>query len=84
MRALQPTINNNIMTEANSLVDAQRELEDEIDRKGSTVSQKNSNHKGSRHQRRKTAQSTRFNTIAQPNTMPKDYINLDKSNDENF
>lgn len=37
----------------------------------------------SRQARRKTAQSTRFNTIAPQNSVPQDYINLDKSMEPN-
>jgi hypothetical protein len=73
-----------MMTEAGSVIEAMREDDEEIDRKGSHVSNKNSNSKGNRHQRRKTAQSTRFNTIAQHSNAPIDYMVFDKSNDENF
>ena len=67
-----------------SALEPQQDMEETIDRKGSVVSQKSGNQKGTRHKRRKTAQSTRFNTIAPQNSMPRDYINVEKSTEENF
>lgn len=72
-----------------SAADNQRSEVTEMDRKASMASQNSKgaivgNTKQSRHARRKTAQSTKFNTIAPGHNPPRDYINLDKSSEQNF
>lgn len=69
-----------------STVENHRSEVSDLNRKASMASQKNnsSSNAKSRHSRRKTAQSTNFNTINPSTNVPKDYINLDHSAEQNF
>lgn len=91
MGTIQPQLGSQGMVTAASMpgstIDNQRSEVSDLNRKASMASQKNnhsSSNAKSRHARRKTAQSTNFNTINAAGNVPKDYINLDNSAEQNF